>query len=327
MKAIKVFLKPGIPCPLAHKSLRAEYGVELTTQPGQAHWIIVDRAKSLVPYFLKYPGKRYLVYTNEPKNSRTTSKQFRPLPLLPKIEIMNVFTGDVFWHHFHFLGSYHSDIRGGLDVDLHTPLSPLSREDLAPIDKRLVAAFFTYRLKDNTSCVVDGINRDLEPTRCSYARALYQAGLCDIYGSNWPAGMSTEDSSYTSPLQATIPWWTRKLSLLPGYRYNLCPENTLADYYCTEKIWHAIQAGTLPIYWGANTRIFEIFPKNSFIDLADFPSPESLIHFLQMLPENEYLNRINACREAFNRCITERRKTLADDPKLHMERLMKRLRH
>ena len=82
----------------------------------------------------------------------------------------------------------------------------------------------------------------------------------------------------------------------------------------------------MPIYWGAKTTIYEIFPKNSFIDLADFDSPESLIHYLQGLSEDEYLNRINKCREVFNRCITERRKTIADDPRLHLERLMKRSR-
>jgi hypothetical protein len=238
---------------------------------------------------------------------------------------MNVYTGDVFWHNFHFLGSYHYDISGGLEVDIHTPLRPLSSKDLAPTDKRRVAAFVTYRLDRDTSCVIDGMNRDLEVTRSSYAMALYEAGLCDIYGGNWPQGVSREDSGFSST-EATIPWWVRKLSVLAGYRYNLCPENTNADYYCTEKIWHAIQAGTLPIYRGADATIYEVFPRNSFIDLADFDSPDSLIHFLQMLSENEYLDRINRCREAFNRCITERRETIANDPWLHIERIMKRLR-
>ena len=58
MKDIKVFLKPGIYCPLADHPQLAEYGVELVAQPGQAHWIIVPRARSHVPYLLKYPGKK-----------------------------------------------------------------------------------------------------------------------------------------------------------------------------------------------------------------------------------------------------------------------------
>jgi len=326
MKGIKVFVKPGTPSPLSNKTLRLEHGVEVVAQPEQADWIMACRVKSLIPYFLRHPGKRYLVYATEPRLSRSTSKQFRPAPLLPKIELMTVFTGDVFWHNFHFLGSYHSDIEQNLDLDLHQSLRPLSREDLASVDKRPVAALFTYRITSNTAYIVDGTDRDLELTRCSHATALYQAGLCDIYGSNWPRGMSKEDSGFTSMPDAIVPWWTRKLSLLSGYRYNLCLENTAADYYCTEKIWHAIQAGTLPIYWGANTTIYDIFPRNSFIDLADFDSPESLIEYLHQLPEDEYLGRINRCREVFNRCITERRNTLADDPGLHMEKLLKRLR-
>jgi len=319
-------LHEGIRSPLANNPWLAEYGVELVDQPGAADWIFVPRAKLLVRFFLKFPGKRYLVYTNEPRDSRTTSKQFRPVPFFPEVEVMNVFTGDVFWHNFHFLGSYHYDISGGLDVDIRVPLRPLSSKDLAPANnQRPVAAFISYRLDRDTSYVIDGTNRDLEVTRSSYALALHQAGLCDIYGSNWPPGVSKENSGYGSSA-AVLPWWVRKLSLLPGYRYNLCPENTIADYYCTEKIWHAIQGENLPIYRGANTTIFEKFPKNSFIDLVDFDTPESLIHFLQMLPEKEYLERTNICREVFNRCIAERRETIAEDPRLHLQNILKRLR-
>jgi hypothetical protein len=321
MTAIKVFIKPGTRCSLEDTALSSEYGVELVSDPVEAHWIIAPRVKSLIPYCLKFPGKKFLVYTNEPRHSRLIAKQFRPAPLLPKIEVMNVFTGDVFWHNFHFLGSYHFDTQGSLDIDLQRSLPPLSASDLGTSDKRPVAAFFTYRLDNDTSYVIEGVDCDLELARCSYARALHEAGLCDIYGGNWPPGVSREDSGYTSSPEAAIPWWTRKMSLLAGYRYNLCLENTSANYYCTEKIWHAIQAGTLPIYWGANNTIFEVFPRNSFIDLADFHSPEGLIEYLHMLTGDEYLERINKCREVFNGCIIERRKTIGEESRQHMDRL------
>lgn len=42
-----------------------------------------------------------------------------------------------------------------------------------------------------------------------------------------------------------------KLRFLARYRFNLCPENTLGDGYTTEKIFECIEAGCIPIYWGA----------------------------------------------------------------------------
>lgn len=43
-----------------------------------------------------------------------------------------------------------------------------------------------------------------------------------------------------------------KLDYLQQYRFNLCPENSNADGYCTEKVFEAIHSGCIPIYWGSN---------------------------------------------------------------------------
>ncbi|MBC6996583.1 glycosyltransferase family 10 [Neolewinella lacunae] len=43
-----------------------------------------------------------------------------------------------------------------------------------------------------------------------------------------------------------------KLAHLRNYRYNLCPENSNAAGYVTEKVFHAIAAGCIPVYWGAD---------------------------------------------------------------------------
>ncbi|WP_169719429.1 glycosyltransferase family 10 domain-containing protein [Olivibacter sitiensis] len=42
-----------------------------------------------------------------------------------------------------------------------------------------------------------------------------------------------------------------KISFLKQYKFNICPENTNHDGYVTEKLFEAIRAGTVPIYWGA----------------------------------------------------------------------------
>jgi len=322
---MKIYLRPGMACPLTDSDLASEYDLELVAEPKQAHWIVASSVKFLAAYSLRYPFKRFLFYSNEPRRSQLMEKQYRAVPMLPAIEVMNGFTGDVFWNNFHFLGSYHYDSRNNLDIDLHKPLGPLSKEGSTRRRRKTVATFFTYRRKSKPF-MVDGVDRSLEAVRQTYALALKQAGLCDIYGDGWPAGISQESSGFQSAHSSRLNWWTRKLQILSDYRYNLCLENTAANYYCTEKVWHAIQAGTLPIYSSQNTTIFETFPKNSFIDVAEFRGPEELVECLKTMSEAEYINRMNSCRETFDVCISERKKTVANERRAHVEKLVARLR-
>lgn len=48
------------------------------------------------------------------------------------------------------------------------------------------------------------------------------------------------------------PGYPCKLAVLKQYRFNICPENANAPSYVTEKVWHAIEAGCIPVYWGAD---------------------------------------------------------------------------
>lgn len=43
-----------------------------------------------------------------------------------------------------------------------------------------------------------------------------------------------------------------KKDYLVNYKYNICPENSKATNYFTEKIFHSLEAGCLPIYWAIN---------------------------------------------------------------------------
>lgn len=45
-----------------------------------------------------------------------------------------------------------------------------------------------------------------------------------------------------------------KKRFLSNYRFNICPENSNADGYVTEKVFQAIEAGCIPIYWGDYNR-------------------------------------------------------------------------
>lgn len=42
-----------------------------------------------------------------------------------------------------------------------------------------------------------------------------------------------------------------KIAYMQRYLFNICPENSNAYGYCTEKVFEAIDAGCIPIYWGS----------------------------------------------------------------------------
>ena len=43
-----------------------------------------------------------------------------------------------------------------------------------------------------------------------------------------------------------------KAEFLKQYKFYICPENASVEGYVTEKIFHAIGSGCIPIYWGSN---------------------------------------------------------------------------
>jgi hypothetical protein len=63
---------------------------------------------------------------------------------------------------------------------------------------------------------------------------------------------------------------------------------------------------SLPIYWSGNTKIFDTFPENSFIDVTDLARPAQLVECMKKMSEDEYVSRMNLCRATFDACIAKR---------------------
>ena len=114
--------------------------------------------------------------------------------------------------------------------------------------------------------------------------------MIDIYGNHWPNYMSIENSRSDCV--------NTKIKILKNYDISLCFENTNIPNYTSEKLWDAIANYTLPIYYAHNT-IYNIFPKNSFIDFNEFQSIEDLYNFIQNLDDDEYNERLNKCINVF----------------------------
>lgn len=77
-----------------------------------------------------------------------------------------------------------------------------------------------------------------------------------------------------------------KKEVLTRYKFHFAFENSNTQDYVTEKVYHALAAGTLPVYLGApNIDLF--VPEKSIIKLEDFESYEKLADYLQHLATHD----------------------------------------
>jgi hypothetical protein len=60
-----------------------------------------------------------------------------------------------------------------------------------------------------------------------------------------------------------------KRDFMSKYKYNICPENSKAYNYFTEKIFQAFEAGCIPIYWGIDYPEPKILNKYAYIFIKD----------------------------------------------------------
>ncbi|XP_052153288.1 alpha-(1,4)-fucosyltransferase-like [Oryza glaberrima] len=75
-------------------------------------------------------------------------------------------------------------------------------------------------------------------------------------------------------------WWDHLHCAMSHYKFVLAIENTIADSYATEKLYYALEAGSVPIYFGApNAR--DLAPPGSYIDGAAFASAEELAAYVR----------------------------------------------
>jgi hypothetical protein len=54
--------------------------------------------------------------------------------------------------------------------------------------------------------------------------------------------------------ELAIKFNNEKHPYIQQFKFNLCPENSNAEGYVTEKLFQAIAAGCIPIYWGSNNQ-------------------------------------------------------------------------
>lgn len=282
------------------QSLLREYDIALTANEDAADLIMTNGLQSkriiakLLEFMFKYGRtKKYLIWADEPR----FDNHFSPIanyPFLPPLHIFNTYTG-VYINNYRFLQTFNLEFQ---------QISPCQLETLKDFEfkHRKTVAVMLYRNNQREwSLKYQSRELDLCYLRTQIALTGYKLGVCDIYGHGWPNGISLGKSRWQDRVN-------NKRKILENYHFNLAFENTNWPYYCTEKIWEAIQFGCLPIYYGQENAIYEDFCQGSFIDYSEFENTSDMFRFIEAMTPQDYRRRMNLCIEAFNAAILKREK-------------------
>ncbi len=86
---------------------------------------------------------------------------------------------------------------------------------------------------------------------------------------------------------------------LGRYTFSICFENMVMEGWVTEKIFHNLRAGTIPVYLGASDIERWVWPE-CFIDMRQFSGYDELRAFLHALSPTEIETYRQAGREYFD---------------------------
>ena len=122
----------------------------------------------------------------------------------------------------------------------------------------------------------------------------------DLYGVRW--------NEPVTPWQRRFPFLVKKYASYKGktnqkietlsrYKFTLCYENmTNVKGLVTEKIFDALKARSVPIYWGADN-IEEYVDKKVFVDRRTFASDKDLFQYIRNVSEKEYTQYLLAIEQ------------------------------
>ena len=134
---------------------------------------------------------------------------------------------------------------------------------------------------------IDGVTLQcLDPLRERYARGL--KGLV-CYGKGWE-GLPGIQVGHTLGKMADP---RHAVDILQNYSFALIIENCDAEGYVSEKLYDALMAGCIPLYYGSPSKILDL-PPEAYIDIRQYEDGEALQQYMDSLhPEDVYRLKVN----------------------------------
>jgi len=83
--------------------------------------------------------------------------------------------------------------------------------------------------------------------------------------------------------------FTKKIQILKKYKLHFAFENTNGKDYVTEKVYSALAAGVIPVYFGAPNILEYIPDPTSIIDLNSFATREEAVNYVVQVLSNKTL--------------------------------------
>ena len=116
-----------------------------------------------------------------------------------------------------------------------------------------------------------------------------------IYGDKWPRSVVSGNGKSIDSIN-------KKLNILERNSFYLCNENKKLENNIDVDFWLSLQKKCLPVIRGRDW-ITDIFNEDSFINLNDFKNPNEVYEFIQNIPKDDYINRLNSCIEVVNNFV------------------------
>jgi len=130
----------------------------------------------------------------------------------------------------------------------------------------------------------------------------YHPDFLDVYGIGWNKPIKLPKVNIWDRLFPSPVFYTQlyrgtcdsKLEILANYKFAICTQNHRYPNDICEKIFDALFAGSVPIYYGA-PNISEYIPEDCFIDFGKFHNLEELFAFMQEIAGTDKLQQMREC--------------------------------
>ncbi len=259
--------------------------ISLVEDPNDGEFICCALFRELVPFIDEFgSSKKYLIWCNEPvwmlpeEHDYASLESYCKQKYGVKLRVMS--------YHSNFFSKV-SDIFLGSYAYKPVTFPPVPYAERSGKIIYLAGARDSDYYERSVQSNFTSLNR----YRTRMALELHSNGFIDIFGKDWPSGVSIGESRSGD-------WINSKLDLIKNYRFCLALENTAASGYISEKIFQPISTWTLPIYFGGhNSSIYSIFPKNSFIDISQYNGIADMLSYINSMSESEFYDRLNVLRD------------------------------